>query len=235
MKRYFIIVLLLSQVNSFAQSDTSSRRHLFIKIAPLTYAGIFGAIQLGLETNINARSTVAFDYAYGNSNLSSSGTNGTYIEGETCQRYRLEYRKYQRPFAMKSNHLNPFWGIELFNRTNVYPSITTIGRGNGSVGLDQYNYYERLSDDTVYKVWGTFVKLGLQEQISDRFWLEGYLGLGISQHTNTTGKYTLGPYDHVFTFDGYDKNFFFDFHSPLNSKFTGLDFLLSMKVNYRIF
>lgn len=228
-----IILLVFSRVFTFAQSDTISHRHLLLKIAPLTYLGAHAAIQLGLETNISTRTTIAFDYAYGNPNISLAGTKGTYDEGEISQRYRLEFRRYTKPFALRNKGINSFYGLELFNRTNTYPSTTTIGRGGNSWNND-YKYYEKLSDDTIYKVWGAYGKIGVMGQISERFWLEWYGGIGMATHTNTTGKYTLAPNDHVFTENGRPKTIYFNFHNPLNFKLTGVDFLWSLKLSYQI-
>lgn len=233
--KYTIIILLLAVCHSFtfAQSDTTSHRHLLIKLAPLTYLGAHAAIQLGLETNISSRTTTAFDYAYGSDKISSSGTKGNYDEGEVSQRFRFELRRYTKPFATKKNRLNSFYGLEILNRINTYPGTTTIGREQNSWN-NSYKYYEKITGNTTYKVWGIYTKIGIIGQISERFWLEWYGGIGVANHTNTTEKYTLGPKDYVFTGGEIPRGIYFNFHSPLNFEATGLDFLWSIKLSYQI-
>jgi hypothetical protein len=241
MKYKLLIILILYQIKGFSQKDSTYRNHLMVKLAPFTYLGTHAAIQVGLETNLNSKITLGFDYAYGNSDIASYQKGGSYLDGESSHRYRLDYRWYDRPFAKENVRVNRFWSVELFNRTNYYPSTTTIGRNcafasgfNNSCG-----YYERLSDDTIYQVWGIFFKHGITQQISPHFWLEWYGGLGVTSRTNTIGKYTLGANDRVFTNEAPDSNgsgfSIFDFHSATNFRRVGGDILLSFKVNYRIY
>ena len=237
MKAKLLIIMVLCQFSSFAQVDSIFRHHLIVKLAPFTYLGTHAAIQVGFETNITQKMTIGFDYAYGNANLASYQKGGSYIEGETSNRYRIDFRWYQNAFTAYRYGRNQFWGMELYNRTNYYPSITTIGRNcsytNGGFG-NSCSYYEKVSDDTIAQAWGIFFKYGQVRRLDDKFSIEWYAGLGVSSRTNTVGKYISGANDIVFG-DNNGNNSYFNFHKSSNFSRTGGDILLSLKLDYKIF
>ena len=107
-KIYLILLLWLSFSLTFAQKDSTFHQHLLIKLAPITYVGMFPAIQIGLETNADATNTLAFDYAYGNYAIAVGKTGNGFIEGESSHRFRFEYRWYRRPFAEEDISRNTF-------------------------------------------------------------------------------------------------------------------------------
>ncbi len=230
-----LFALTICQSTCLAQKkDTVFHQHLVIKFAPLMYVGTHAAVQAGLETNITQKMTVGFDYAYGNSEMASYQKGGSYYEGEVSQRYRLDLRWYERPFASSKSRGNRFWGVEFFNRTNTYSTPITIGRG--SLGGNRYNYYERSSSDATYQVWGVFFKYGNVQTLSERFFLEYYAGIGLTQRSNKIASpSTLGEFDGLQTWNDSGSFNYWTFHSPNNFSRMGGDFLLSIKLNYRIF
>jgi hypothetical protein len=237
MKAKLLIILTLYQFSSLAQKDSTYQNHLIVKLAPFTYLGTHAAIQVGFETNITQKMTIGFDYAYGNANMASYQKGGSYVDGESSNRYRFDFRWYEKIFTQTRYNRNQFWGVELYNRTNYYPSITTIGRNcsyNNNGFRNSCSYYEKLSDDTIAQVWGIFFKYGQVRQIDNRFSIEWYGGLGLSSRTNTIGKYSLGANDIVFG-DNNGDNSYFNFHKSSNFSRKGGDILLTIKFNYRIF
>ncbi len=228
-----ISVLIFCQITSLAQEkDTVFHQYLVVKFAPLMYFGTHAAVQFGLETNLTQKMTVGFDYAYGDSEMASHQKGKSYYDGEISQRYRLDLRWYERPFASSKSRGNQFWGLEFFNRTNTYDTPITIGRGQ--LGPNQYNYYERTSASATNQVWGIYFKYGKVYTLSSRFFLEFYAGLGVTRRSNTITKPTsLGEFDQISDRSS-DINFW-GFHSQKNYREVGGDALLSAKLNYRIF
>jgi hypothetical protein len=228
-----IFILIICHTSSLAQKkDTVFRQHLVLKFAPLMYFGNQAAIQVGLETNLTQKMTIGFDFAYGDSEIASHQKGGSYYEGEVSQRYRLDLRWYESSFASSKYRGNQFWGMEFFNRTNTYATPVTIGRG--ILGTNQYNYYERSSANATNQVWGIFFKYGNVHTLSSRFFLETYVGLGVTRRSNTITKpVTLGEFDQLA--DRGSSINFWGFHSQTDYREVGGDFLLGAKLNYRIF
>lgn len=235
--KYFslIFALVLCQFLGLAQKkDTTYHQHLVIKYAPFTFFGTHAAVQFGLETNLSQKTTIGFDYAYGNSDLSSYQTGSAYYDGEVSQRYRLDLRRYESQFASSNVKNNIFWGVELFNRTNTYDMPITIGRG--LLGNNQYNYYERSSAEATYQVWGIFFKCGNVHILNSHFFLEYYGGLGITQRSNKVkNPVMMGEFDRIMEFESISTFNYFTYHTSSNFSRKGGDFLLSVKINYRIF
>jgi hypothetical protein len=234
MKHLFIIyILTVCQSACLAQKkDTVFYQHLVVKFAPLMYFGNQAAIQFGLETNLTKKMTLGFDYAFGDSEIASRQKGGSYYEGEVSRRYRLDLRWYEKPFASSKSKGNQFWGMELFNRTNIYDTPVTIGRGQ--LGPNQFNYYERSSASATNQVWGIFFKYGKVYTLSSRFFLEFYGGLGVTKRSNSITKPALlGEYDQLT--DRSSSINFWGFHSQTDYNEVGGDVLLSAKLNYRIF
>lgn len=234
-----IIVFFLGQISCFSQQkDTLNHQHLVLKFAPFTYIGTHAAIQFGLETNLTQKMTVGFDFAYGNSDIASyqTGKSGkSYYEGEVSRRYRFDLRWYENPFASSKLRRNSFWGMELFNRTNTYNTPITVGRG--LLPDNRYNYYERTSSEATYQVWGIFGKYGNVHALNSHFSIEYYAGLGVAQRSNSIASPSiLGEFDRVVVNQN-NSSFFniWQFHSSDTFKRVGGDFLLSAKLNYRIF
>lgn len=234
-----LTIILLCQINSFAQKDSVFHNHLVVKFAPMTYLGTHAALQFGVETNLTPKMTIGFDYAYGDSNIASFQRGGSYLDGETSQRFRLSLHWYKKPF-MEYDRTNNFWGIELFNRTNYYPSITTIGRSCASADgfSNNCNYYERIFGTSTFQVWGFFVKYGTIFPINNKLWVELYGGLGVASRNNIVGNFNLEPNDRIYNYDDQLNGRgigFFDYHKPYGFSRIGGDILLSAKINYRIF
>jgi hypothetical protein len=231
-----IFIIITCQISSSAQQkDSIFRQHLVIKFAPLMYFGTHAAVQIGLEANLTQKMTLGFDYAYGNSTIASYQKGGSYYDGEVSQRYRLDLRWYERAFASSKHRGNKFWGVELYNRTNTYLTPITIGRGSLG-GNQQYNYYERSSSDATYQVWGVFFKYGNVHTLNDHFFLEYYTGIGLTQRSNSIKTpSSLGEYDGIRSWNDSGSFNYWTFHSPNNFSRVGGDFLLSAKLNYRIF
>ena len=234
-----IIVFLLSQIFCFSQKkDTVNHQHLVLKFAPFTYFGTHGAIQFGFETNLTQKMTLGFDFAFGNSDIASYQTGKwgkSYYEGEVSRRYRLDLRWYENPFGSFKFKGNSFWGVELFNRTNTYEMPVVVGRG--LLPNNRYNYYERTSSEATYQVWGIFGKYGNVQALNSHFSIEYYAGLGVTQRSNSIASpNVLGEFDRVIINQN-NSNFFniWQFHSSDTFKRVGGDFLLSAKLNYRIF
>lgn len=236
--KYFsiIIVFILSQICCLGQKkDSINHQHLVLKFAPMMYFGTHAAIQFGLETNLSKKMTIGFDYAYGNSDLSSYQKNGSYYDGEVSQRYRLDLRWYENQFATPKFRRNGFWGVELFNRTNTYNTPIVVGRG--LLPGNRYNYYERTPSEATYQVWGIFGKYGNVHALNSHFSIEYYAGLGVAQRSNSIASPSvLGEFDRVIVNQG-NSSFFniWQFHSSDTFRKVGGDFLLSAKINYRIF
>jgi hypothetical protein len=202
------------------------------------YFGTHAAIQFGLETNLTQKMTVGFDFAYGDSDLASyqSGRSGkSYYEGEVSRRYRLDFRWYENQFASSNFRKNSFWGVEIFNRTNTYNTPITIGRGTLQNG--RYNYYERSSSEATYQVWGIYGKYGKVHALNSHFSIEYYAGLGVAERSNSIASPSiLGEFDRVISNSGNNSYFnIWNYHSSDTFKKVGGDFLLSAKINYRIF
>lgn len=234
MKKWYILgsFILHSFLGSGQQKDSLNKQHLVIKLAPLTYFGTYGAIQVGLETNITPKITLGFDYAYGDYNLAINKTKGTYTEGEICQRYRLDLRFYQHTWGALNHRNNTFWGVELFNRNNDYNTPVVMGRG--LIQGNQYNYYENSSADANFQVWGLYVKYGNVHQLGSRFSLEYYGGLGLVKHINSIKPpATLGEFDRI-TGRGTGFNFWGNQSSSNFDRIAG-DVLLSIKLNFSLF
>ena len=240
MKHKLLTIMMLCQIDSFSQKDSTFNNHLVFKIAPLVFLGTPAALQMGLETNIKPKVTLGFEYAYGDSKMVSFQSGGAYLDGESSHRFRLDVRFYRNNFLENDNKKNRFWGIELFNRTNFYPTITTIGRscafGNGF--SNDCSYYERVFGNSTYQVWGVFLKWGAILPINDRLWFEWYGGIGMANRRNIVGDFPLEANDHIFNYDDQlnGRNLsFFDYHKPYGFNRIGVDFLLSAKMNYKIF
>jgi hypothetical protein len=230
-----IIVFVLSQFSVFSQkNDAIYHQHLVVKYAPLVFFGTHAAVQFGLETNLSKKTTVGFDYAYGSSELASYQKGGSYYDGEVSQRYRLDVRWYENQFASSIVRNNIFWGVEFFNRTNTYKTPVTIGRG--LLTNNQYNYYERSSSEATYQVWGIFFKYGNGHTLNPHFFLEYYAGIGLTQRSNIiSSTVSLGEFDRIIDFGNSNTFNYFTHHTPSNFSRKGGDFLLSLKINYRIF
>lgn len=239
--KYFsiIIVFILSQICCLGQKkDSINHQHLVLKFAPMMYFGTHAAIQFGLETNLSKKMTIGFDYAYGNSDLSSyqrGGSGKSYYDGEVSRRYRLDLRWYEKQFASPKFKRNSFWGVELFNRTNTYNTPITIGKGKLQDG--RYNYYERTSSAATYQVWGIYGKYGMVHALNSRFSIEYYAGLGVAERSNSIAQpNVLGEFDRVISNTNNSSYFnIWQFHSSDTFRKVGGDFLLSTKINYRIF
>ena len=234
-----IIVLVLSQICCLGQKkDSVNHQHLVLKFAPMMYFGTHAAIQFGLETNLTQKMTLGFDFAYGNSDIASYQTGNwgkSYYVGEVSRRYRLDLRWYENPFGSFKFKGNNFWGVEIFNRTNIYNTPIVVGRG--LLPNNRYNYYERTSSEATYQVWGIFGKYGNVQALNSHFSIEYYAGLGVAERSNSIASpNVLGEFDRVIN-NVSDSNFFniWNFHSSDTFKRVGGDFLLSAKLNYRIF
>jgi hypothetical protein len=230
----YIIISALTQITCLAQKkDTVYHQHLVVKFAPLMFFGSHAAVQFGLETNFTQKMTFGFDYAYGDSDLASYQKGGSYNDGEKSQRYRLDLRWYEKQFVNSNRRNNNFWGVEFFNRTNTY--ITPVIIGRGFLTNNQYNYYERSSAEATYQVWGIFFKYGNVHTLNAHFFLEYYAGLGLTQRSNSiVNPPTLGDFDRIREFNDSGTFNYFTFHSQNSFSRKGGDFLLSLKLNYRI-
>ena len=237
MKHFSVIIFFfLSQICcSGQQKDIINQQHLVLKFSPFTYLGTHAAIQFGLETNLTQKMSVGFDYAYGNSDLASYQKGGSYYDGEVSRRYRLDLRWYENQFASSNLGRNSFWGVELFNRTNTYNTPIVVGKGALSNG--RYNYYERTSSEATYQVWGIYGKYGKVYALNPHFSIEYYAGLGVAERSNAIASpRVLGEFDRVISNTGNSSYFnIWNFHSSDTFKRVGGDFLLSAKINYRIF
>ena len=237
--KHLILCLLMGSHGLFAQKDTTYHQHLLVKLAPLTYLGVHSAFQVGLETNLTKKQTIAFDYAYGNQNLAFGRTGWGYVEDEVSQRFRLEYRWYKMPFLAKTTRYNVFRGIELYHRTNTYPSTVTIGRNYSNTSF-RYSYFQKSESINTYQVFGAFAKYGFMETYGEHFGVEAYGGVGISYHSNITkpySDYNLGVNDRFVNQESPNNNklTIFNYHNPSAGNLTLIDILLSVKISYRIF
>ena len=240
-KHYLLLLFWLSSFSTFAQKDTTFRKHLLVKVAPLTYLSYFPAIQLGIETNISTKETFAFDYAYGNYDMAIGKSGNGYIEGESSHRYRLEYRWYKSNFAEEDISRNIFMGIELQNRTNFYPSTAVIGRycisNSFSSNPTQCSFYEKSSATSVYHYWGLFFKFGVIRHLENYFWLETYGGLGLAIRSNPPPiEADIGINDHIYTKGDASKPLdLFETHRPSTELLFRPDMVFSMKLIYKAF
>jgi len=176
----FIACFLLALNTVFAQ-DSLQKKHLILKIAPLTLFDIDNTFQLATEHSLskNNRWTLSEELGYGQGKANIWGETNTYGPYREHYRAKLEARKYGKKI---SDMTGTYVAYELFYKQVNDHLNRSIGRECES---GPCNYYENLDYPVSKYVVGTTIKIGYQARFRDedkkntKFVFDFYVGLGI--------------------------------------------------------
>ncbi|MBC7919674.1 MAG: DUF3575 domain-containing protein [Ferruginibacter sp.] len=179
---FFHLAGLLAGLSCLAQppadSADASRREplLLLKFAPLSLLDLDNTFQAGIEYGLANRWSVQTEVGYGTSQtnflLSRSRRRS---RPQAVWRIRSEIRRYFNPLVAAAPSLQLYVALEVFYKRVNLPRQTTVGRD-----CDQGNcaYFEDVQFRVEKDVLGSHYKVGFQQGMSGRLFLDAYVGLG---------------------------------------------------------
>ena len=181
-KHAYLLIFFVIMGQAILAQDSLDRKHLLVKIAPLTIFDIDNTFEFAVEHRLGKKNrwtlSEQLGYAAGLANIwQNEGTN--YGSHREHYRAKIEARRYSKPRADMTGFYTAY---ELFFKQVNDHLNRNVGRECES---GPCNYYENLDYPVSKYVVGTTAKIGYQVRFKDidkkksKFAFDFYVGLGL--------------------------------------------------------